>query len=113
MTVDDGDGDRRDVIAGARLIEVGAGFEQRLDGVELTLPRRQVQRRQAALGRDQLGIEKLTIDTRLAGRAGGIPAGARWFFGRFRFARFGVGGLRFSGLGVSELRVCRLCVCPS
>ena len=72
MAVDRRDEQRRDPVAGAALIDVGAGLEQRLDRFDVTLPRGQVQRREAAPVADELGVVVLTVD---AGESA-VPAGA-------------------------------------
>src|SRR6185295_15817656 len=60
--VDDRDHQRRRLIAGGALIDVGAGVDERGGDVAVALAGRQVQRRQAAPVADQLGVVVLTVD---------------------------------------------------
>ena len=54
MAVDDGHQQRAGLVAGAHLVDVGAGVEQRLRGLDVSLARGEQQRRQPALRADQL-----------------------------------------------------------
>ena len=54
MPVDGGDDERRDVVAGAPLVDIGSRVEERLYGFELPLAGGKVQRRQAALRGNEL-----------------------------------------------------------
>ena len=62
MPVDGRDHEWRDAVAEAALIDVGAGFEQRLGRLDVALARGDVQWRQAAPVGDQFGVVVLTAD---------------------------------------------------
>ena len=54
MPVDGRDHERRRAVGRAHLVDVRAAFDQRLHGVKRALPRREMQRGEAALLSDQL-----------------------------------------------------------
>src|SRR5258708_33384979 len=70
---------RAGLVAPARLIQVGAGRDERLGRVDVALSRGEQQRRQSALCRDELVQLILTIDSRpaLAAAAGDVASGLR------------------------------------
>ena len=69
MTVDRGDQHRAGLVAGAVLIDVGAGGDERLDRVGVAAARGEDQRAVAALRADQFVVEEGTIDAGLAAAA--------------------------------------------
>ena len=56
MAVDGGHQQRAGAIAGAHLVDVGAGVDQRQRRLALAVARGQQQRRQAAVRADQIGV---------------------------------------------------------
>ena len=78
MTVDRRHQQRACLVALAHLIDVGAGGEQCLRRVDVALPRRKEQRREAALRRNQRGApEELWPTLAASAEAASAPAGRR------------------------------------
>src|SRR5581483_837257 len=76
VPVDRRDQNRARVVARAHLVHVGAGLDERFHRRHLALPRREQERRQAALGADELIVEVLAIDAADVGTAAPAAAAA-------------------------------------
>ena len=61
VAIDDGDQHRAGLVAGAHVIDIGAGGDQRTHRIDVALARGEMERRQASLRPDQLVEDKRPI----------------------------------------------------
>src|SRR5262249_18484479 len=71
------DEQRRGLVAGGTLVDVGAGVEERAGRLDVALPRRQMQRREAAPEADELGVVVLARHARNLRPLRSAPPAAR------------------------------------